>query len=192
MAHNETILGVSVANPQKTAAGHVEYDIAVSWGEGSVSGTYTVCARYSKFMELDAALRARFGALPSLPALPPAQWLGSNDADFLAHRCEGLDSFLRAAVVAGERLTSSAELRAFLQFQKRAALTTGGGAPSSPPPLAAPEFASPPPLAPPPALAAAGVTIRQPEFGSNGVVAAPPPPPPPAAGSCCAPACAIA
>jgi hypothetical protein len=88
--------------------------------------------RYSKFMELDASLRARFGELLKDVVLPPNTYLGSSGMEFQQKRAEGLNQYLQA-VVAADKLSSSGELRAFLNFAKRAQLgTPGGTAPGTP------------------------------------------------------------
>ncbi len=151
----------------------VEVNYTSSADPSAPLSTYSVRARYSKFMELDAALRSRFGALLTDVKLPPNTWLGSQGADFLQKRADDLNAYLQAVAAVGEgKVSQAAELRSFLNFQKRASLSTPGAtAPGTPGALRSRSTsdegsgggASPLPTSPPPTAASPTTEMATPE-----------------------------
>lgn len=94
---------IEVSAPRIADKGHAEYSVTVAVSEmlpQQLSPTvvrWSVYRRFSEFAALHAALGRQYGLM--MPDLPPKQWLGTADPDFIIARARALHAYLELSLI---------------------------------------------------------------------------------------------
>lgn len=128
-------LSLEVRDPRTHSSGHVEYEIVCSTLEllpgqpSSLVVRWSTYRRFSEFVTLDYALRTAFGSALEGVDLPPKQWFGTGDPEFILSRCRSLHGYLQCVQRRCHGVTKfgthlgSPQLAKFLQWEDRVALS---------------------------------------------------------------------
>ena len=122
---------LEVREPRTHVSGHVEYEVVCSVLEllpgqpSSLVIRWSSYRRFSEFVNLDYALRKSFGSALDGAELPPKQWFGTGEPEFIMSRCRALHGYLQCmqrrchGVTKFDTHLGSPQLAAFLRWEER-------------------------------------------------------------------------
>ena len=130
----QVVVSFEVGSPRVNPRGYTEYEVICSSNEilpgqlNSVTLRWTIWQRYSAWSSLDASLRRQYGLALDGCVLPPKQWFGTQEPEFMLQRARELSQFAtsiqrrcRGLTNFGTHLGSHA-LANFLSYETRLTL----------------------------------------------------------------------